>query len=219
VSRGLGTADYAHPVSSEREWWRRTFAVVARPRAVFAALRNDAEDDLEARQEPVLAIVLLVGIAGVLATPVAGQLYDEPEVDAIFVAVWAFIAGGFYGFAGYFLIGGALYLGLRGLGSLGGYRRARHLLAFAAVPLIGSLLLLPVQLALYGGDIFGSGGADEGTGTTVFALLRLAFLLWAGVLLLIGIREVERWPWERAAGAIGLLALFVAAFLYLPSVF
>jgi hypothetical protein len=190
--------------------------VVAEPRPVYAALRSDSEEDLEARQEPVLALVLLAGIAGVLATPIAGRLYDEPAIDALFVAVWAFIAGGFYGAAGYFLIGGALYLALRSLGGHGTYRRARHVLAFSLVPVILSLALLPVELALYGGDIFDSDGADEGTPKTVFAVLRLGFLLWSAGMLVVGIREVEAWSWQRAAGALGLLALFTAAFLYLP---
>jgi hypothetical protein len=177
--------------------------VVAEPRPVYAALRNESEEELEARQEPVLALVLLAGIAGVLATPIAGRLYDEPAIDALFVAVWAFIAG-------------ALYLALRSLGGHGTYRRARHVLAFSLVPVILSLALLPVELALYGGDIFDSDGADEGTPKTVFAVLRLGFLLWSAGMLVVGIREVEAWSWQRAAGALGLLALFTAAFLYLP---
>lgn len=206
-------------MDAEREWWRRTLAVVARPRPVFAALRNDDLEDVEARQEPLLAIVLLAGIAGVLATPIAGRLYDEPEVDGLFVAIWAFIAGGLYGIVGYFVIGGALYLGVRGLGGAGGYRRARHILGFAAVPLVVSLMLVPVQLAAYGGDVFGSGGDDEGAGEVVFATLRLAFLVWTTALVVLGVREVEAWSWTRSLGAVGLLALFLAAFVALPTVF
>ena len=48
--------------SLDREWWLRTLVIFQAPRAVFAALRNDAPEDAEARQEPVLALVLLAGV-------------------------------------------------------------------------------------------------------------------------------------------------------------
>ena len=46
----------------------------------------------------------------------------------------------------------------------GSFRRSRHLLAYAAVPVALSLALLPVKLALYGDDVFHRGGADAGRG-------------------------------------------------------
>ena len=122
-------------------------------------------------------------------------------------------------FAGYWLIGGALYLGARGLGGLGDYRRARHLLAFALAPLALSLLLLwPVELAAFGTDVFRRGGADEGAAGTLFEGLELAFAVWSASLLLVGVRAVHGWSWWRSLGALGLVALFLAAFAYLPSV-
>ena len=86
---------------------------------------------MEAGQEPILALVYLAGIAGVLSPRRRARCYDDREYDALLVAVWAVIAGGFFAFAGYFIVGGALYLGARGLGSEGTFRRARHLLGFA----------------------------------------------------------------------------------------
>ena len=90
------------------------------------------------------------------------------------------------------------------------------MLAFAAVPLALSLVLWPVKLALYGGDVFHRGGADSGAGGTAFGLLTLAFGLWSLGLLAIGVRAVHGWTWRRAAGAIGIGAalpvLVVVAF-------
>ena len=207
-------------MTPEREWWLRVPAVLLGPRAVFVALRDGSEAQVDARQEPVLALVYLAGIAAVLGTSTAGTLYDDPEYDGLLAAVWAVVAGGFYAFAGYWVIGGALYLGARGLGGLGDYRRARHVLAFAATPLALSLLVLwPVQLAVFGGDVFRRGGSDHGTAGTVFGALELGFALWAAVLLLVGVRAVHGWSWWRSLGALGLVALFLAAFAYLPSVF
>lgn len=205
-------------MSDERDWWRRVLAVPVRPCAAFAGLRDERIEDLEARQEPILALLLLAGIAGILATPTWHTLMDNPERDWIVVLVLTFIGGSLYGAAGYWLAGGALLLALRGLGSSATYRRSRHLVALASVPLVVSLAVLPVELAAYGGDVFRSGGADEGLPETVFLLLRLGCVAWTLVLVGIGIHEVERWPWSRIAGAAGLFALFLAAILAIPSV-
>jgi hypothetical protein len=203
----------------EREWWLRVPAVFLSPPAVFAALREEEQEDVEARQEPVLMLVFLAGIAAALATPAARTLYDEAEYDGLLVAVWAFIAGGLTAVAGYFIVGGALYLGARGLGSLGSYKRSRHLLGFAVAPLALSLVLLwPLELALFGGDRFARGGSDDGIAGSVFSALELGFGAWSLALLLVGVRAVHGWSWWRALGALGLLALFLAALTYLPSV-
>ena len=207
-------------MSPEREWWLRVPAVLLGPRAVFVALRDGSQEQVDARQEPVLALVYLAGIAAVLSTSTAGRLLDDAEYDGLLVAVWAVVAGGLYAFAGYWLIGGALYLGARGLGGLGDYRRGRHVLAFALAPLALSLLVLwPVQLIAFGGDLFRRGGSDSGAAGAVFEVLELAFAGWSAALLLVGVRAVHGWSWGRALGALGLVALFLAAFAYLPSTF
>ncbi len=105
------------------------------------------------RQEQVLALVLVAGVAGVLFTSVAGHLLDDPALDGLLVAIWAFIGGGIYGGAVFWIGGGALYAALHGFGSLGSYRRARHLLALAGAPVALSLVIYwPVKAIVYGGD-------------------------------------------------------------------
>src|SRR3712207_4145867 len=126
----------------EREWWLRALAVFGSPRTAFSGLRDDSRDAAEARQEPVLALVLLAGIEGILATPAVGDLLDSRERDALVVAVLVFLAGMLYGVASYWIGGGALHLGVRAAGGTGSYRQARHVLAFAAAPLALGLLVL-----------------------------------------------------------------------------
>ena len=196
----------------EKEWWLRTLAVFQSPRAVFAALRDQSDWEAEARQEPVLAMVLLAGLAGVLLAPSTGRLLDEQLVDGSLavVAVVLFITGAMYGAATYWIGGVALFVGLKGAGSRGGYRRARHVLAFAAAPLIlGLLLVWPVRLAVYGGDTFRSGGSDSGTGVALFDGLLAVFGIWAIGLLVYGISVVERWKLLRAAVSVALMLLTV----------
>ena len=200
----------------DREWWLRVPAVFLSPKSVFVALRNDSREDLEARSEPVLALVCLAGIAVALGTSTARSLYDNVEYDALLVAVWAVIAGGFVAFTGYFIVGGALYLGVRGLGSIGSFQRARHILGFAVAPLALSLFLLwPVELALFGTDRFRRYGSDDGAAGRVFDVLELGFVVWSAALLLVGVRAVHGWTWGRSLAALGLVALFLAALSYI----
>jgi hypothetical protein len=206
------TVEARADLSPDRAWWLRVPAVLVGPRPVFFALRDDDPDDVAARSEPILLLVLLAGMAAVLATPTAGALLDKPDYDALLVAVWAFVAGGIYGAVGYFLFGFALFFGTRLLGSTGDFRRERQLVGFALAPLALSLLvLLPVRLALYGGDTFRRSGPDEGTGETVLLVLQLAFVAWSLVLLALGVKAVHGWGWPRSLAAIGAGAGLLAA--------
>jgi hypothetical protein len=76
--------------------------------------------------------------------------------------------------------------------------------AFAAVPIVLSLVLWPIRLALYGEDVFRTGGSDAGTGARVFEVFGAAFLAWSLVLLVIGVRAVHGWTWARACAATAL---------------
>lgn len=215
-----GRAERAEQPNHDREWWLRTLAIFQAPRATFAALRNNSPDDVEARQEPVLALVLLAGMAGVLLAPSTGRLLNESIVDEsmALVAVLVFITGGLYGTATYWIGGAALYVGLRGAGSKGSYLRARHTLAFAAAPLVlGLVFVWPVRIAIYGSDLFRTGGSDDGTGNLVFELVLAAIGLWAVGLLVYGISVVERWSVMRALVALALvvLSLLVITFPFL----
>ena len=208
----------AHPeLSPSRAWWLRVPAVLLSPRSVFFALRDDDEDDVAARSEPLLAIIWLAGVAAVLATPTAADILDNPEYDAVLLATWAFVAGGIYGAAGYFVLGFTVYFGVRLLGSLGDFRRARQTVGFALVPLAASVLVtVPLRLALYGDDTFRGGGADEGAGGDLLLGLQLAAAAWSLGLLVVGVRVVHGWSWPRTLGslvaAFALLAAIVGVF-------
>lgn len=204
-------APAAAEVSPERQWWLRTLAIFQSPRPVFAALRNDSDEQAGARQEPVLAIILLAGIAGVLSARETGRLLDYWEIDLVEVVLLAFLSGGVYAFASYWIGGALLHLGIRAAGGEGSYRRSRHLLAFAAAPLALSLILVwPVRLAVYGSDSFKRGGDDDGIGHWIFTAVSIAFAVWATALLVLGVSVVQRWSLGRAAVAIALIALTLA---------
>lgn len=196
-----GGAEVAGTRELEREWWLRVPLVLTGPRHAFAALRDDSDEAVQSRAEPVLAITLLAGIAGVLASDVSGRLFDDPEFDGLLVAVWAFLAGSLYGLAGVFLVGGLLHLGATFAGSIGSYRRARHILVFAAVPLALSLVVWPVRLAVYGEDTLRSRGGDTGLGNSVFEALEAGFLVWTLVLLVVGVQTVHGWSLLRSLAA------------------
>lgn len=202
---------------SEKRWWLRTLAVFQAPRPVFAALRDDSRAEVEARQEPVVTLVVLAGLAGILLAPSTDTLLDQDLVGGSLavLAVLLFLSGAIYGFAFYWVGGAVLYVGMRGAGSRGSYRRARHVLAFASAPAaLGLVLVWPVRLLVYGRDSFRNGGTDYGTTPTLFDVASGLFLLWSFGLLVYGIAVVERWRLLRAgvALALALLTLLVVTF-------
>ena len=212
-------ATRAEHQTSEKAWLLRTLLVLQSPRPVFAALRDDSDEAAGARQDPVGAIVWLAGIAGVLATSFASTLMNNPERDWLDIAIWAFLGGGLYGFGLYLIGGKVLHVVLRRLGSRGSFRRARHLLAFAATPIALALLLYwPIRIAVYGEALFRGGGADGGTAGSVFAWIFYLFVGWALALLVVGVRTVHGWSWQRSLGGIALAAVTGAALAFVVGV-
>jgi hypothetical protein len=186
--------------SLQREWWLRTLAIFQRPSLVFGALRDNSDDAAEARQEPVLAIVLLAGFAGVLSTSLAGRVLDDPDYGGSSFAVlaWGFLGGLVYGAAIYWLGGLMVHAFIRGFGGSTSYRQARHVVGFAAAPLALSLLLVwPVRLAIYGGDVFRDGGSDSGIGDKIFEGVVVVAFAWTLVLVVLGARTVSGLSWRR----------------------
>jgi hypothetical protein len=199
-------------LTPERAWWLRVPATLLSPRPVFYALRDEDSEDVVARSEPILLLTLLAGAAAVLTSPRASVLMDNAEYDAALFAIWTFAMGGIYGAVGYFVIGFALFFGARLLGSLGSFRRERQIVAFAAVPLAASLLVvLPLRIALFGGDTFRTGGSDEGAGESVLLAIQLGFAAWSLGLLVLGVRVVHGWSWPRSFTAVGSAAALLAA--------
>src|SRR5947208_12056067 len=180
--------------NDEKAWFLRALVVLQEPRPVFAALRDDSDEVAEARQDAAGAIVWLAGIAAVLATTVASTLLDDVQIDGTLLTVWAFLAGGLYGFTLYFVVGKVLHVALRKLGGRGSFRRARHVLAFAAAPIALALVVYwPIRIVVYGWDLFRTGGADGHGGGPVVAWIFYGLVIWSLALLLVGVRTVHRW--------------------------
>jgi hypothetical protein len=208
------TVESARPSALERSWWLRAPAVLVAPRAVFASLRDESDEAVEGRQEPLSAIIGLAAIAGVLATPVARGLLNSGSSWSV-LPIWAFFGGSAYAIAVYWIGGGLLYGAARRLGGLGSYRRARHVLALASAPVALSLFTLwPIRVAIYGEFLFHTGGHDYGPGDRAFGGLVYASFAWTAILLVIGVRTVHGWSWGRALTAVGLAAALPALIVY-----
>ena len=186
--------------------------VLTRPREVFIALREDDEADVDARSEPILAIVIVAGMAAMLLTPAWGTLLDEESLDWIVLAVVTFIGGLLYGAFGYFLLGFVVWLGARGVGVDTTARPARQVVAVSAVPFALSILVtVPAIVLAFGTDWFRTGGADDGAGRVIVLTIGLAFALWSLGLLALGLRVTFELPWRGVVGALALAAVTVAA--------
>jgi hypothetical protein len=170
---------------SQGAWARRAGLVLARPRDVFEALRDDSAEEATERQDVIVALAFVGGVAAALGTASAGALDD---LDALEVFVWLFATGFAYGFVGYWLLGWALSFVVERLGGSGSRRRTRHVFAFALVPLV---LALPAWL--------------------IFVPLLVLPALWAMGLLVLGLAVVQRWSYNRAAAAAGLAVVWLGA--------
>jgi hypothetical protein len=197
------------------DWWRRMLRVLWRPREVLVALRDVDEDDMAARQEPILAVVLLAGMTAVLL--MGGTLVDDPSVDGFVAAAVTFIAGGLYGAAGYFVLGVGVWIGVRGANGEGTFAQARHLVAVSAVPIATAFLVVaPVVAVAYGVDYVR--GAAPSSSSIVALAIGLPFVAWAAALLVAGLRVTFRLGWVGVATAVALAGVFVAVFVTLPVV-
>ena len=67
--------------------------------------------------------------------------------------------------------------------------------------------LWPVRIAVYGQDLFRTGGDDYGRGDAIFGAFAVGFLAWSVLLLLLGVRAVHGWSWPRSAATVALTAL------------
>lgn len=191
----------------ERNWWLRAPAVLVAPRAVFASLRDDSDEAVDARQEQLTAMIGLAGIAAVLASPTFRHILNDGDVSLVLVPVLAFISGTFYALAVYWLGGGLLYGAARRFGGLGSYHRARHLIALSTAPLALALVTLwPLRILIYGQNLFRTGGDDWGPGDRTFGGLVYFAFAWCAILLVIGVRTVHGWSWGRALATVALAA-------------
>ena len=189
------------------------------PGPVFAALRDDSTEAAGERQDIVGALVWLAGISAILATTVASTLLDNFELDGTIAAIWAFLAGGLYGFFLYYVVGKIFHVALRKLGSRGSYRRARHMLAFAATPIALALFVYwPFRIGVYRVQLFRTGGADGHGAGSVTAWIFYAFVIWAVVLLVIGVRTIHGWTWGRALAGVAYATGITAVLAVVVSV-
>jgi hypothetical protein len=204
--------------AAARAWWRRVPRVLTAPRPVFAALAETDDIDVDARSEPVLLIVILAGMASIILTPAWGTVMDDGTVDGLVLVVLTFIGGLFYGGAGYFLLGLALWLGAKGVGVDAPFRIARQVVAFAAVPIaLSAVVVVPLIAVWFGWDWFRTTGSDTGTGRDVVVGIGLAFMAWSVALVAVGLRTTFRLPWRGVVGALLLAGVMVAAFAVLPN--
>jgi len=67
-----------------------------------------------------------------------------------------------------------------------------------------------VRIAVYGTDLFRTGGDDYGRGDAVFGAVYLAFIAWSIWLLVVGVRAVHGWTWLRATATVALAGAFPA---------
>jgi hypothetical protein len=214
------SANAESSTSPERDWWLRLALVLQSPSSVFAWVRDDSAEAASARQEPMTLVVFVAGVSIFLSTRTAGHLFDDVEFDTLLVVVETIVAGLLVGIQNFWILGGAVQLGGRVADSIASYRQARHVVGLATTPFLISLVAVwPVRLAMFGSDVFRSGGSDHGTAQTVFRAFDGLFLAWAILLVLIGVRTLNGWSWWRTAASLSVAAVVFVLFALLFVVF
>jgi hypothetical protein len=206
------SAEAHSSASLERDWWLRLALVLQSPSSVFAWLRDNSDEAAQARQEPITAVTFVAGVAIFLSTRTAGHLFDDVELDNLLLVVECVVAGLLVAIQNFWILGGAVHLGGRSADSLVTYRQARHLVGLATTPFVISLVVVwPVRLAMFGSDLFRSGGSDHGAAADVFRGLDALFLAWSVTLLIVGVRMVNGWRLPRTIASLSVAAAVLAA--------
>lgn len=170
---------------SESAWARRAVLVLRHPREAFEWLRDDSDESAGDRQDVVVVLAFVGGVAVALATAGVGALDD---LDLLERLIWVFATGFAYGFVGYWVLGWALSFVVPRLGGHGTRRRTRHVLAYALAPLVFALVAW-----------------------AIFYPLLLVLAAWSLTLLVLGLSVVQRWSYVRAATAVGLAVVWLSA--------
>ena len=191
---------------------------LTRPTEVFVALRDDEEVDVDARSEPILAVVIVAGMAGILLTPAWATLIDEESLDWIVIAVITSSAGCSTERRATSCLAGRVAGRARGRPRDSPSRTARQVVGFAALPFaLTFVVTVPAVLVAFGYDWFRTGGSDDGTGRMVVLSIAIALALWSLGLPAFGLRMIFQLPGRGVAGALALAAVIIAGFAVLPS--
>jgi hypothetical protein len=64
----------------------------------------------------------------------------------------------------------------------------------------------PIRIAVYGSDLFRTGGADGRGAGQLIAWIFYGFVIWSLGLLLVGVRTVHGWTWARSVAGVAWAA-------------
>ena len=129
------------------------------------ALRDDDEADVDARSEPILAIVIVAGMAAMLLTPAWGRSSTRSRSTGSSSPSSRSSAGSSTAPPATSCSASSSGSAFVASASTREARKARQLVGFAALPFALSIVVtLPAIVLAFGYDWFRTGGSDEGAG-------------------------------------------------------
>jgi hypothetical protein len=184
------------------------FSIWTRPRAT---IRRIVDEDPE---RAVLVLAGMGGFAQMLNRASSRSLGDDLPVSGIFLV--AAIAGPVVGIASLYVAGWLLKLAGDGIGGRGSVVDIRAALAWSNVPIIWALILVALELALLGEELFTTATPrlDESPmlvlGFLGLALIELIIGIWALVIFLKCLGEVQGFSAWKALGSVLIVVIGVA---------
>lgn len=160
------------------------------PRMVFKYI-NDKQYD-----KYLVILLILAGISRAFDRAVAKNMGDDTSLGLIIVT--CIIGGAAFGWISFYIYAFLVSWTGKWLKGDGGTRSVLRVLAYAAIPSIFALILLFLQIGVFGEDVFKEDGdlmkaGALGLGFSLFCLLlELVLLVWSFVLAVVGVSEVQK---------------------------
>lgn len=164
----------------------------------------------------VIILLIISGIVRSFDRAVAKDMGDNMSVW--FIIGLCIFAGGLFGWISFYIYAFLLSWTGKWLKGEGGTRDMLRIAAYAMIPSIFTLLLLFIQIALWGEGVFMSEGpfASEDWASIVlsfvFLLLELILIVWTIVFYVVGISEVQKFSlWKSVLNMLlpGLMLLSI----------
>lgn len=159
------------------------------PRRIFRFIEDAAYE------KHLILLMVLAGIGRTFDRATMKDMGDKYPLEA--VILFCILGGIAFGWISFYIYGGLLRWTGTWIGGRAGFKSILRVLVYGNIPIVCTLVLLFIQIGIYGEALFQSDGdlvsAGIGGNITFWGsmIVELMFIIWAVVLIVIGLSEVQ----------------------------